>query len=106
MLSKMKKSVVICMNSLISVIIFCMIIMLLCSCISAARTTWKQAKKTYHSMGEYYTRDVENNLSNVSDYLLRISETADYYGIECTCIMERLPVSRLQIGTVEELALS
>ena len=81
MLSKMKKSVVICMNSLISVIIFCMIIMLLCSCISAARTTWKQAKKTYHSMGEYYTRDVENNLSNVSDYLLRISETADYYGM-------------------------
>ena len=58
-----------------------MIIMLLCSCISAARTTWKQAKKTYHSMGEYYTRDVENNLSNVSDYLLRISETADYYGM-------------------------
>ena len=81
MLSKMKKSVVICMNSLISVIILCMIIMLLCSCISAARTTWKQAKKTYHSMGEYYTRDVENNLSNVSDYLLRISETADYYGM-------------------------
>ena len=81
MLSKMKKSVVICMNSLISVIIFCMIIMLLCSCISAARTTWKQAKKTYHSMGEYYTRDVENNLRNISDYLLRISETADYYGM-------------------------
>ena len=81
MLSKMKKSVVICMNSLISVIIFCMIIMLLCSCVSAARTTWKQAKKTYHSMVEYYTRDVENNLSNVSDYLLRISETADYYGM-------------------------
>ena len=81
MLSKMKKSVVICMNSLISVIIFCMIIMLLCSCVSAARTTWKQAKKTYHSMVEYYTRDVENNLSNISDYLLRISETADYYGM-------------------------
>ena len=78
---KMKKSVVICMNSLISVIIFCMIIMLLCSCVSAARTTWKQAKKTYHSMVEYYTRDVENNLSNISDYLLRISETADYYGM-------------------------
>lgn len=58
-----------------------MIIMLLCSCVSAARTTWKQAKKTYHSMVEYYTRDVENNLSNVSDYLLRISETADYYGM-------------------------
>lgn len=37
-----------------------MIIMLLCSCVSAARTTWKQAKKTYHSMVEYYTRDVEN----------------------------------------------
>ena len=81
MLSKMKKSVVICMNSLISVIIFCMIIMLLCSCVSAARTTWKQAKKTYHSMVEYYTRDVENNLRNISDYLLRISETADYYGM-------------------------
>ena len=81
MLSKMKKSVVICMNSLISVIIFCMIIMLLCSCISAARTTWKQAKKTYHSMGEYYTRDVENNLSNVSDYLLRIRVSqADFNG--------------------------
>lgn len=58
-----------------------MIIMLLCSCVSAARTTWKQAKKTYHSMVEYYTRDVENNLSNISDYLLRISETADYYGM-------------------------
>lgn len=58
-----------------------MIIMLLCSCISAARTTWKQAKKTYHSMVEYYTRDVENNLRNISDYLLRISETADYYGM-------------------------
>ena len=55
--------------------------MLLCSCVSAARTTWKQAKKTYHSMVEYYTRDVENNLSNISDYLLRISETADYYGM-------------------------
>ena len=81
MLSKMKKSVVICMNSLISVIIFCMIIMLLCSCVSAARTTWKQAKKTYHSIVEYYTRDVENNLRNISDYLLRISETADYYGM-------------------------
>ena len=58
-----------------------MIIMLLCSCVSAARTTWKQAKKTYHSMVEYYTRDVENNLRNISDYLLRISETADYYGM-------------------------
>ena len=42
-----------------------MIIMLLCSCVSAARTTWKQAKKTYHSMVEYYTRDVENNLRNI-----------------------------------------
>ena len=41
--------------------------MFLCSCVSAARTTWKQAKKTYHSMVEYY--------------LLRISETADYYGM-------------------------
>lgn len=58
-----------------------MIIMLLCSCVSAARTTWKQAKKTYHSMVEYYMRDVENNLRNISDYLLRISETADYYGM-------------------------
>lgn len=58
-----------------------MIIMLLCSCVSAARKTCKQAKKTYHSMVEYYTRDVENNLSNISDYLLRISETADYYGM-------------------------
>ena len=58
-----------------------MIIMLLCSCVSAARTTWKQAKKTYHSMVEYYTRDVENNLRNISNYLLRISETADYYGM-------------------------
>ena len=55
--------------------------MLLCSCVSAARTTWKQAKKTYHSMVEYYTRDVENNLRNISDYLLRISETADYDGM-------------------------
>lgn len=88
MLSKMKKSVVICMNSLISVIIFCMIIMLLCSCVSAARTTWKQAKKTYHSMVEYYTRDVENNLRNISDYLLRISETADYYGMHLQCEIE------------------
>ena len=32
-------------------------------------------------MVEYYTRDVENNLRNISDYLLRISETADYYGM-------------------------
>ena len=56
-----------------------MIIMLLCSCVSAARTTWKQAKKTYHSMVEYYTRDVENNLRNISDYLLRISETAPIF---------------------------
>ena len=51
-----------------------MIIMLLCSCVSAARTTWKQAKKTYHSMVEYYTRDVENNLRNSKYVIIRICQ--------------------------------
>ena len=76
-----KKSVVVRVNFMISVIIFCMIGMLVFSCLSAMKTVWKKSMRTYQSMGEYYAGDVASNLKNILEYLLRIHETADYYGL-------------------------
>ncbi len=76
-----KKSVVVRVNFMISVIIFCMIVMLVFSCLSAMKTVWKKSMRTYQSMGEYYAGDVASNLKNILEYLLRIHETADYYGL-------------------------
>ena len=63
-----KKSVVVRVNFMISVIIFCMIVMLVFSCLSAMKTVWKKSMRTYQSMGEYYAGDVASNLKNILEY--------------------------------------
>lgn len=78
---KWKKSVLVRVNVIIAVIIICVIAMLAYSNIKAIRTIRDKAEKTYQSMGEYYANDLNSNLNSVAEYLLRISDTSEYYNM-------------------------
>ena len=81
MSGKMKQSVLVRVNVSIAVIIICVIAMLAYSNIKAIRTIRDKAEKTYQSMGEYYANDLKANLNSIAEYLLRISDTSEYYNV-------------------------
>lgn len=78
---KLKKSVLVRVNVIIAVIIICVIAMLAYSNIKAIRTIRDKAEKTYQSMGEYYANDLKANLNSIAEYLLRVSDTSEYYNV-------------------------